>query len=92
MNIKLIWGLFQGTFQARQEDKATELAAVLAYYTVFSITPLLIIAIAIFSSIFGQEVPREEIVDQLKEVVGIQSAETIQTGIMSANQPRFGSR
>jgi membrane protein len=81
MNIKLIWGLFQGTFQAWQEDKATELAAVLAYYTVFSITPLLIIAIAITSSIFGQEVPREEIVGQLKEVVGIQSAETIQTGI-----------
>jgi membrane protein len=92
MNIKLIWRLFQGTFQAWQEDKATELIVLLAYYTVFSITPLLIIAIAIFSSIFGQEVSREEIVGQLKEVVGIQSAERIQTGIENANQPRLGSK
>jgi uncharacterized BrkB/YihY/UPF0761 family membrane protein len=54
-----------------REDKATELAVILAYYTVFSITPLLIMAIAIASSIFGQEAPK-------KKIVGIQETEIIQ--------------
>jgi membrane protein len=70
-NIKLRWRLLQKTFQGRQEDKAIELAVILAYYTIFSITPLLIMAIAIASSFFGEEVPQREIVGQLKEIGGI---------------------
>jgi membrane protein len=71
-----MWTLLKKTFQGRQEDKATELAVILAYYTIFSITPLLIMAIAIASSIFGQKTPKGEIVvGQFKEIVAIQAAE-----------------
>ncbi|MEQ8958917.1 MAG: ribonuclease BN, partial [Coleofasciculus sp. C2-GNP5-27] len=47
MKFKVIGELLKETIQEWQEDKASRLAAALAYYTVFSLAPLLIIAIAI---------------------------------------------
>ncbi|MGL4883985.1 MAG: ribonuclease BN, partial [Waterburya sp.] len=43
MNLPKIGRLFQETFKQWQEDKASRIAAALAYYTVFSISPLLVI-------------------------------------------------
>ena len=45
MNLQAIWTLFPETLKQWSEDKASRLAAALAYYTVFSIAPLLIIVI-----------------------------------------------
>ena len=45
MKLQAIWTLFPETFKQWSEDKASRLAAALAYYTVFSIAPLLIIVI-----------------------------------------------
>ncbi|MGB7444876.1 MAG: YhjD/YihY/BrkB family envelope integrity protein, partial [Coleofasciculaceae cyanobacterium] len=70
MKPKVIVKLLKETFQEWQEDKASRLAAALAYYTVFSLTPLLILAIAIAGSIFGQEAARGEIVGQIEGLVG----------------------
>ena len=47
MNPKAIFGLLRDSFKEWSEDKASRLGAALAYYTIFSIGPLLIIAIAI---------------------------------------------
>ncbi len=47
--------LFKATFLKWQEDKAPRLGAALAYYTVFSLAPLLIIAIAMAGLVFGQQ-------------------------------------
>ena len=55
MNPTAIWGLLKNTFTDWQEDKAPRLGASLAYYTVFSLAPLLLIAIAIAGLAFGQE-------------------------------------
>jgi membrane protein len=84
---KQILGLLKETVNEWQEDKTTRLAAALAYYTVFSIAPLLIIAIAVAGAIFGEEAARGEIVGQIQGLVGRQGAEVIETAIENANRP-----
>jgi membrane protein len=91
MKLRTIFQLIRETFQEWQEDKASQLAAALAYYTVFSITPLLIIAIAIAGSIFGQEAARGEIVGQIQGLVGRKGAEVIQVALDNASQPDLSS-
>jgi membrane protein len=91
MKLRTIFKLLQETFQEWQEDKASQLAAALAYYTIFSITPLLIIAIAIAGSIFGRDAARGEIVGQIQGLVGKQGAEVIEVGLNNANQPEISN-
>ncbi|KOP23537.1 ribonuclease BN [Hapalosiphon sp. MRB220] len=91
MNFKLILGLFKETFNEWQEDKASRLAAALAYYTIFSIAPLLIIVIAIAGAVFGEAAARNAIFTQLQGLIGAAGAEVIQNAIESASQPRAGT-
>lgn len=55
MNFKAFLALLQQTGKAWGADNASRMAAALAYYTIFSIAPLLIIAIAIAGYIFGEQ-------------------------------------
>ncbi|MBD2298964.1 YihY/virulence factor BrkB family protein [Nostoc sp. FACHB-87] len=91
MNFSAIVRLFQETFQEWSEDKASRLAAALAYYTIFSIAPLLIIVIAIAGAVFGEEAARGEIVRQIQGLVGPDGAEFIEIAIRNANQPKTGA-
>jgi membrane protein len=84
---KAILRLLKETFKEWQEDKVSRLAAALAYYTVFSLAPLLIIAIAVAGAVFGEEAARGEIVGQIRGLVGSDGAEVIETAIASANRP-----
>jgi membrane protein len=58
------WHLFQATISEWTHDNVARLAAALAYYTVFSIAPLLIIAIAVAGLVFGPEAAEGQIVAQ----------------------------
>ncbi len=91
MNIKTIWLLLKETFAQWNNDKASRLAAALAYYTVFSLAPLLIIAIAIAGAVFGQEAARGEIVGQIQGLVGKEGAQFIETAIENASKPQAGT-
>ena len=91
IRIKATLRLLRESFQEWQQDKASLLAAALAYYTVFSITPLLVIAIAIAGAVFGQDTARGEILEQINNLVGEQGAQVIETALANANQPQLGS-
>lgn len=91
MRIKTIISLLRETFTEWNEDKASRLAAALAYYTVFSLAPMLIIAIAIAGAAFGQEAARGEIVAQIQGLVGTDGAKFIETAIESASKPKAGT-
>ena len=91
IRVKSIFRLLKEAFQGWQKDKVSILAAALAYYTVFSIAPLLVIAIAIADAVFGEEAARGEIVSQIDYLVGQQGAEAIETAIANANQPKLSS-
>ena len=91
MNIKTSLELLKETFAEWNKDKASRLAAALAYYTVFSLAPLLIIVIAIAGSVFGEEAARGAIVEQIQGLVGRAGAEVIQAAIQNASKPAEGT-
>lgn len=91
MTPKVVFGLLKDTFAKWQEDKASKLAAALAYYTAFSLAPLLIIVIAIASLAFGQEAAQGDIVRQIQGLVGKQGAEAVQAMIQNAHKPTEGT-
>jgi membrane protein len=62
------------------------MAAALAYYTIFSLAPLLIIVIAIAGSIFGEQAAKGELVMQIQGVIGKDGAQFIQTAIENASK------
>jgi membrane protein len=63
---------------AWSEDRAPRMGAALAYYTVFSLAPLLLIAVGIAGAVFGEEAAAGEIVGQIEGTIGKPAAETIQ--------------
>lgn len=91
LNAKILWKLLKQSFQEWQDDKVSQLAAALAYYTVFSLTPLLVLAIAIAGAVFGEEAARGEIVGQIQGLVGTSGAETIETALENADRPEISS-
>ncbi|MBW4438000.1 MAG: YihY/virulence factor BrkB family protein [Pleurocapsa minor GSE-CHR-MK-17-07R] len=87
---RAIFDLLRETFQQWNADKAPRLAAALAYYTAFSIAPLLVIVIAIIGAVFSQEAARAQILSGIEETVSAQAAELVGGLIDSASQPRTG--
>lgn len=83
--------MLKDTVAEWSEDNVPLLAAALAYYTVFSLAPLVLIAIAISGFFFGEEAARGEIIGQIQGLVGREGAEAIQAMIQNANRPGSGS-
>jgi membrane protein len=83
-------GMLKATFADWMEDKALRLSAAVAYYSVFSIAPLLVIAIAVAGLVLGQEAVRGELFGQLKDYVGPQAANAVQSMVQSASKPTHG--
>jgi membrane protein len=61
------------------EDQAAQMGAALAYYTLFSLAPLLIIALAIASQAYGEETARGEVIGHIRDFSGEESAGAVQT-------------
>ncbi len=91
MNIKTIVKLVKQSVSAWIDDYAASMGAALAYYTVFSIAPLLIIVIAVAGLVFGQEAVHGEIAAQLSGLIGKEGAEAVQSLIASASEPSKGA-
>lgn len=83
--------LFKETFKEFGEDKAPRLGAALAYYTIFSIAPLLLIAIAVAGMVFGDEAARGGITKELGNVMGPQGAKAVEEMVANASKPRAGA-
>jgi membrane protein len=71
-------------------NQDSRLGAALAYYTLFSIAPLLVIAIHIAGFVFGEDAARGKVVEHLSTLVGKEPAEAIQGLLVNANEPRSG--
>ena len=90
MQTKDIIELVKETFREWSEDKASRLAAALAYYTIFSIPPLLLIAIAIAGQVFGTEAAQAELSNQIGQLVGQAAADAVEQILENASQPGGG--
>jgi membrane protein len=68
-------------------DNVPRMGAALAYYTLFSLAPILIVAIAIAGLVFGPEAVRGEIVGQVQGLVGREGALAVQAMLEGAARP-----
>ena len=84
MNPKGLFDVFKQTFKEWGEDKAPRLGAALAYYTVFSIGPLLVIVIAIASRVFQNA--QSQIVGTIQGIVGEGGGKVINDTIENASK------
>ena len=88
--ISKAWALIKDTVSGFLEHEDLTRGAAIAYYTIFSIAPLLIIVIAIAGLVFGHDAAEGAIVGQLGGLIGKQSAEILQSMIQSASHQATG--
>jgi len=82
--------LFKLTFSRWSEDKVPKLAAALAFYTSFSVAPILFIAIAVAGVLFGADAAGDGISKEISRLVGARIGEGLETVLKRACQPRTG--
>lgn len=88
MDIKQEWSLVRQTINAWVDDYAPSMGAAIAFYTVFSIAPLLLIIIAVAGWVFGTEAAHGEILAQLEGLLGQEGATLIEGLIRGASEPK----
>ena len=72
------------------DDRAPTMGAAIAYYTVFSLAPMLVMVIAIAGLAFGQQAAEGALFDELADLVGPESAGAVQAMLRSASSTRSG--
>jgi len=72
------------------EDKASALAAALAYYSLFSLAPLVLIAVAVAGLVFGHQAAEGELYSQVAGLIGDASAKALQEIVARMNQEQGG--
>lgn len=77
-SIKNILPLLQQTYTRFTDDRGLKLSAALAYYTIFSIAPMLIVLIAVTGIFYGQEAIQGKVFSQLNDFIGNKSAAQVQ--------------
>lgn len=83
--------LLKLTYQGWKEDKASRLAAALAYYTIFSLAPMLIIAIAVAGLIWQRDAVQTAVMNQIGGLVGPTGSEFIADLLQGASNPAQGT-
>lgn len=91
MAIRRFYHLARRSIEAWFDDYAASMGAAIAYYTVFSIAPLLIIVIAVAGAVFGREAVEGQIAGQLASLIGVETAMGVQGLIRSASRPASGA-
>lgn len=84
-SLKGLWSVLKNSFKGFSDDKVTKLSGSLAYYTVFSMAPLLIMLISICGLLLGREAVEGKIYQQLAGFVGSDTASQLQEMIKNAS-------
>jgi membrane protein len=82
--------LFNDTVTEWYKHKAPRLGASLAFYTLLSLAPLLVVIVALAGAVYGEEAARGQIAAQFSQLVGRSGAAAIQDVIKQASQPAAG--
>jgi membrane protein len=88
---KSVFNLLKEAGNGFIDDKVIKLSAALAYYTVFSIGPTIIIIIYLAGAIYGQDAVQGTVFEELRDLVGAQAAAQIQDLIRNVAQSNRGS-
>lgn len=90
-NPRGVLSILKETAKEWSDDDAPRLGAALAFYTLFSIAPMLIILVSVLGMVLGEEASRGQLFHQIDKLVGRQGAEAIQSMIANASQPGRGT-
>jgi membrane protein len=84
------WSLLKETAIECFADNTPRLGAAIAYYTIFSLGPLLVIVVAVAGLIFGQDVVRGELSGELRTLLGSTGGAAVEAMLADASRPREG--
>lgn len=90
MNVKPGLNLIKESFKEWQKDGALDLGAALAYYTIFSLAPLLLVALAVAGLLWDRGQIQEQLIGQIQGLMGPQGAQAVQTMLANAGQHGSG--
>jgi len=90
MTLASLYALCRHAVSAWIDDYAPSMGAALAYYTLFSIAPLLLIVISIAGLVFGPDAARGQIFAELRNLMGEDGAAAAQALLQSVNKPAQG--
>jgi membrane protein len=85
-----MWSLLKDTAASWSNHKAARLGAALAYYSIFSLGPLIVIAVAVAGLTFRQEAVRGEVSVQLQDLLGPAGAQAVNAMLVGASKPMEG--
>jgi len=89
--LRPLWLVARETVANFVADEALSRGAAIAYYTLFALAPMLLVAIAIAGLAFGEDAARGAIVNEFAALMGTQTAEAMQAVIKGASDPRTGA-
>jgi membrane protein len=84
------FGVLRSTLNYWLDSDAFIHAAALAFFTVFSVAPVVIIVVSIVGAVLGEEAARGQIAQQLRQAIGPEAAEAVQTAVASSRIERTG--
>ena len=90
MKIRDLYAVGRQAVAAWSDDYAPSMGAALAYYTLFSIAPLLLIVVSVAGLVFGEEAARGQVVAELRGLMGEEGAAAIQSLLQNVNKPAQG--
>jgi membrane protein len=82
--------LLRDTVKEWQEDNCLRIGAALAFYTLLSLAPLLLVTIAIVALVLGDDFARSEVMGRAESLVGADAAATLRGMVERASEPRSG--
>jgi membrane protein len=82
--------LLKLSYQDWKEDKASRLSAALAYYTIFSLAPMLLIILAVTSIFWSRDAVQTQVLNQIEGLVGAEGRSFIADLLTSASSPTKG--
>lgn len=88
--LKIIWDFTERVFDQWIEDRCPKLGAALSFYMIFSLSPLLVVAVFVAGLIFGDDAAQGEIVYQIEDMVGKEGAVIVQTALKNSRYSADG--
>lgn len=88
--LKALLRVFRQASSEWVNDNATRLGASVAFYTLLSLAPVIVIAVAVAAVVYGQEAAQGRLASEIQDLAGPEVARTIQEIIIRAYQPRTG--
>lgn len=91
MNYHRLWPIFRQTFSAWSGHDAPRLGASLAFYSILSLAPLMILIVAIVAMVFGHSTAQDQIVAQVEAMIGNEGANAVRGMMQHAQKPAAGT-